>query len=236
MNLTSPSLSQTIRKTEGRPSAPGLIQFDLDGTLLNTQQHIYLAMNYAVRECFHKEFSDEELMSKVGIPLYTQMEYFCPENPQLACELYRSYQAQLSQESITVYPGIRELLDRLYAEGFLLAVVSSKSHEPACRQLSEHQLISYFRMLVGGDDVPYAKPDPYPLIYTAQTLAVPLQKTVYIGDSPFDIQAARSAGVFSVAVDWGIFPRTQLMQEKPDYLVSHAHELLGLIHELNLNT
>lgn len=226
--------SKGLIKTRGRGSASGLIQFDLDGTLLNTQQYIYLAMKYTVNKYFHKEVSDTELMSLVGIPLITQMEHFCPEDPQSACDVFRSYQAQLPKEMITVYSGIEKLLDTLYMEGYTLAVVTSKNHTAARNQLSDKGLISYFDKLLGGDEVLYAKPDPYPIIHTAQMLEMPLQRTVYVGDSPFDMQAASRAGVFSVAVDWGIFTQDQLAAEKPDYLVSSPEELLNVIHSLNL--
>ncbi len=211
---------------------PGLIQFDLDGTLVNTYEVILRSMRYTINECFGGTYSDEQLMSEVGIPLITQLEHYCPEDPQRALQIFRDYQAKLPKELNTLYQGIEECLHQLKAEGYKLAVVTSKHREAALENLNDTGIMPYFDLVVAADDVIRAKPDPYPVIHTAHELQVPIQQVVYVGDSPFDLQAANAAGAFSIAVLWGMFGRTALEREQPSAFAEHSDELIGLIHQM----
>lgn len=210
---------------------PGLIQFDLDGTLLNTYEVILSSMRHTVNKVYGHNLSDEALMAEVGIPLATQMQHYCPEDPQGAFEEYIRYQACLPQELVQPYPGILECLTQLKVEGYKLAVVTSKLRKSALDNLYATDMIGFFDEIVGADDVERAKPDPFPVIHTAQLLNTPLQRVVYVGDSPFDMQAANGAGVFSIAVTWGVFGRSMLERENPNFIAEKSEELIEYIHE-----
>jgi pyrophosphatase PpaX len=87
-----------------------------------------------------------------------------------------------------------------------------------------------FEAIVGGDETEGHKPDPEPLLLGAERLGADPEKTAYVGDSPFDVRAARAAGMFSVAVTWGrIHDRSRLEAERPDALVDRAEELVDLL-------
>jgi pyrophosphatase PpaX len=87
-----------------------------------------------------------------------------------------------------------------------------------------------FETIVGGDETERHKPDPDPLLLGAERLGAEPAETAYVGDSPFDIRAAKAAGMFAVAVTWGrIHDRTRLEAEEPDAIVDTAEELLGVL-------
>ena len=74
------------------------------------------------------------------------------------------------------------------------------------------------------------QPDPEPLLLGAERLGAHPAETAYVGDSPFDVRAAKAAGMFAVAVTWGrIHDRARLEAEQPDAIVDRAEELLGLL-------
>lgn len=210
----------------------GLIQFDLDGTLLDTYDLILKSMRFTVNETFGQNFTDEHLMSQVGIPLKDQLEEYCPSDPEKAFTTYLECQSEFEKEPIQSFPGMIEALEQLKQAGFKLSVVTSKRHEAAVRHLSQSGIIGYFDDIIAADDVKAAKPDPYPVIYSAHRLEMPLTKVVYVGDSPFDMQASRTAGAFNIAVTWGMFSEDVLKQERPVALIHKVDELVQTICEI----
>ena len=91
-------------------------------------------------------------------------------------------------------------------------------------------LEQFFDVVVGSDDTERHKPDPAPLAHALELLGANRDDAVYVGDSPFDIRAAKAAGMHSVAVTWGrIHPRERLEAEEPDTVVETAEELLAAL-------
>jgi pyrophosphatase PpaX len=85
-------------------------------------------------------------------------------------------------------------------------------------------------VVIGAEDTERHKPDPDPLLEALRRLDATAADAVYVGDSPFDIRAAKAAGTFAVAVGWGgIHPDERLLREEPDALVHSAEELHGLL-------
>ena len=91
-------------------------------------------------------------------------------------------------------------------------------------------LEQFFDVVVGSDDTDRHKPDPAPLEHALGLLDAGRDEAVYVGDSPFDIRAAKGAGMHSIAVTWGgIHPRERLEAEEPDAVVASAEELLAAL-------
>jgi pyrophosphatase PpaX len=91
-------------------------------------------------------------------------------------------------------------------------------------------LAHLFDAVVGGDETEHHKPDPEPLLLGAQRLGADPTTCAYVGDSPFDMRAAKRAGMGAIAVTWGgIHARDGLEAEDPDAIVESAEELLGVL-------
>ena len=85
-------------------------------------------------------------------------------------------------------------------------------------------------VVIGAEDTERHKPQPDPLLEALRRLGADASDAAYVGDSPFDIRAAKAAGAFAVAVGWGgIHPDERLAREEPDALVHTAEELHGLL-------
>ncbi|TML61827.1 MAG: HAD family hydrolase, partial [Actinobacteria bacterium] len=83
---------------------------------------------------------------------------------------------------------------------------------------------------VGGDETARHKPDPEPLLLALERMGVRADEAAYVGDAPFDVQAAKAAGLFSIGVTWGgIHARGRLEAEVPDALVETPEELLAVL-------
>ena len=92
------------------------------------------------------------------------------------------------------------------------------------------ELADLFDVAIATDDTERHKPHPDPILLALERLHASPAEAAYVGDSPFDVQAAKAAGVFAVAVTWGrIHSEERLQQEEPDAVVHDAEELVGVL-------
>jgi len=123
---------------------------------------------------------------------------------------------------------MEDVLLRLHEEGRKLGIVTAKRRSTVELAFDRVPLGHLFEVVVGGDETERHKPDPEPLLLAAERMGVRPEDAAYVGDSPFDIRAAKAAGMRSVAVTWGrIHDRARLEREHPDAIVDTAEELLA---------
>lgn len=194
------------------------VLFDLDGTLLDTYEVILTSMQYATRTVLDVEIPPATLMAKVGQPLAVQMADFTDdrETQETLLRVYREHNALIHDDLVKPFTGTEDVLRALQAAGLPIGVVTSKRHEPAFHGLSLFGLDAYLSCLIGADDWDTFKPDPGPVAHGVELLGVAPSRCLYVGDSPFDLQAGRGAGCVTVAALWGMFPEAVLAAESPD--------------------
>jgi pyrophosphatase PpaX len=134
-------------------------------------------------------------------------------------------------ETLEAFDELLVLLPGLKAEGRKLGIVTAKRHRTVGLALERFPaLATTLDVVVAHEDTDRHKPDPEPVLLAVEMLAGTPDEAVYVGDSPFDIGAAKAAGVFAVAVAWGgIHPDERLLAERPDAFVRTPEELLGVI-------
>ena len=211
---------------------PGVIRFpvvlfDLDGTVIDSGGIILASMRHATREVLGQEFADEELMQAVGGPgLEAQFAVFGPDDVDELVRVYRAHNAPLHDE-LEAFAGMDEVLRRLHDEGRRLGVVTAKRRSTVALAFASVPLAHLFETIVGGDETERHKPDPEPLLLAAKRLGANPAETAYVGDSPFDVLAAKAAGMHAIAVTWGrIHNRAKLEEAGPDAIVDRPAELL----------
>jgi len=204
-----------------------VVLFDLDGTVVDSGSIILASMRHATREVLGQEFADAELMQAVGGPgLEAQMAVFAPDQVEELVRVYRAHNEPL-HEQLEACLGMEDVLVRLHREGRRLGVVTAKRRATVELAFAQVPLGHLFETVVGGDETELHKPDPAPLLLAAERLRVSPGDCAYVGDSPFDMRAARAAGMHGVAVTWGrIHDRSVLEREQPDAIVDTAEELL----------
>jgi pyrophosphatase PpaX len=177
-----------------------------------------------------REYSDAELLKTVGGPgLEAQMHALAPERADELVDVYREHNIPL-HDDLEACAGMADVLARLHADGRRLGVVTAKRRDTAQLAFATVPLGHLFETIVGGDETERHKPDPEPLLLGATRLHADPAETAYVGDSPFDVRAAKAAGMFAVAVTWGrIHDRSRLEAEAPDAIVDTAEELLAVL-------
>src|ERR671921_2563914 len=197
------------------------VLFDFDGTIVDTTELIHESMRRATREVLGRTLSREALLANVGQPLPRQMKLLDPERAEDLLEAYRLHNEELHEDLIEAFPNVEASLACLREAGMSLAVVTSK------RRFSLEMALDSFPALrdavsafVVMEDTTEHKPHPAPLLKGLELLgSVPAEKAAYVGDSPFDVAAAKAARVVSVAVSWGAFSEEALRAAGPDHLV-----------------
>jgi pyrophosphatase PpaX len=204
-----------------------VVLFDLDGTVVDSGAIILASMRHATREVLGRDIADAELLQAVGGPgLEAQMAVFAPERVEELVRVYRAHNEPLHDE-LEACAGMEDVLVRLHEQGRRLGVVTAKRRATVELAFARIPIAHFFETVVGGDETERHKPDPEPLLLAAQRMQVAADDCAYVGDSPFDIRAAKAAGMYSVGVTWGrIHDRSLLEREQPDALVDTAEELL----------
>ena len=194
------------------------ILYDNDGTLVDTYDLILDSMRYATREVLGRIVSDGDLMRGVGTPLDDQLVALAGGDPKLGMELarvYRAYNEERHDAVVRLFPGVADGLRGLKDAGFVQGVVTAKRHRLAQRGLEIVGAWEYLDCLVGADDCPKSKPDPDPIVRGAELLGLVPEECIYLGDSPYDMQAGIAAGCTTVAAHWGMFPAGELDAHGP---------------------
>ena len=208
-----------------------VVLFDLDGTLIDSGAMILASMRHATRTVLGRDVPDEVLAAAVGGPgLIEQMRILDEARLDELVRVYREHNEPLHAE-LQACTGVFDVLERLCAEERQLGIVTAKRR--ATVQLAFDvlpELERYFDVVVTSDDTQRHKPHPDPLLAALSRFRVRAEEAAYVGDSPFDVQAAKAAGVYAVAVTWGgIHTRERLDQEDPDAIVESPEELLAVL-------
>jgi pyrophosphatase PpaX len=207
-----------------------VVLFDLDGTVIDSGAIILASMRHAVREVLGVEVPDEQLMAAVGGPgLEAQMHALSADRVDELVTVYRAHNEPLHDELVCC-AGMDEVLVQLKDEGRRLGIVTAKRRQTVELAFAQIPIEHLFETVVGGDETKKHKPDPEPLLLALERLGAAPDDAVYVGDAPFDVKAAKAAGLYSVGVSWGgIHGRERLEAEEPDALVDTTEELLGVL-------
>ncbi len=137
---------------------------------------------------------------------------------------YREHNEPLHAE-LECCPGMVDVLERLRAEGRRLGIVTAKRRETIELAFARLPLRDHFDVVVTSDDTERHKPDPEPILFALERLGAGPDEAAYVGDSPFDVAAARAAGVRAIAVTWGGMHDVA----DADEIVSTPEELLAAL-------
>ena len=209
----------------------GVVLFDLDGTLIDSGPIILASMKHASLTVLGREPDEEVVRAAIGGPgLVAQMRDLDPDRVDELVEAYRLHNEPL-HETLESFLDVPELLPVLRAEGRRLGIVTAKRRATAGLALDRFPVLrETMEVVVGAEDTERHKPEPDPILEALDRLGADAGDAVYVGDSPFDIRAAKAAGVGAIAVGWGgIHPDERLLAEEPDALVHTAGELHALL-------
>ena len=206
-----------------------LIIFDLDGTLVDTSGDITNALNYALKPYGLRDLTVEDTIKMVGEGITRLIEKLL-ENERIqmrdtVIKRFLDYYSEHIVDFSTPYPHVRETLEKL--NDYKKAVISNKREYLSTRLLDKLDLLKYFDLVVGSDTTSERKPSAIPVIYVFTKLGVNPDESIIVGDSNYDIEAGKKAGLKTVAVTYGYRERQYLIDA--DYIIDSMKDLLTLL-------
>ncbi len=187
------------------------VGFDLDGTLIDSTDAIVESFFHTFRTLDHPIPTRDAIVSTISATLEDQFRLFPKLDHAEAVRVYREHYVRTAPSTTLLLPGVLEALAQLQAAGVRMGVATSKrrsSAEPILRYL---KIDHHFEVCIGPEDVTRHKPDPEPLHALMQRMGITdREKFVYIGDTPYDANAAKAAGIPFVGLTTGYATRAQL--------------------------
>lgn len=213
----------------------GLLIFDLDGTLIDSEADLALSMNATLHHCGKEPLSRQVIASYVGQGVVVLVQRAL--GPAASEEMVKGavaffleyYRAHMLDHTV-LYPGVREALDDLRPRQ--MAVLTNKPVNFSRQIIAGLRLDHYFSFVYGGNSFDQKKPDPVGVFRLMKETGVSAARTLMIGDSETDIQTGHNAGAWTCGVTYGIGSQT-LAAAGPDLLLDDLRELLPLLNGRN---
>jgi len=204
-----------------------LIVFDWDGTLFDSAAVITDCIQQAARDMALPVPDRRTASHVIGLGLNDSLRHAMPALPPVRypefLALYRGYFLE-REDSLSLFPGVAELLTELKQRGHCLAVATGKPRRGLDRALQASGIGPLFAASRCGDET-RPKPDPAMLLELLRELEIERQDGLMIGDTSHDLQMAKSAGVDAVAVSYGAHPGEALRTLAPRACVASVEEL-----------
>jgi phosphoglycolate phosphatase len=206
-----------------------LLIFDLDGTLIDSRMDLANSVNATRAHMSMPPLANELVYSYVGNgapALIRRSLGGCATEAQIqaALEFFLEHYSHHHLDHTTLYPGVREALDRLRAAGKRMAVLSNKPVRISRAILDGLGVGGHFFAVYGGNSFEFKKPDPVGVQALMREAGVGPDRTVMVGDSSVDVETARNAGIRCCAVTYGFKPES-LADPAPDLLVDRMQEV-----------
>jgi HAD superfamily hydrolase (TIGR01509 family) len=207
-----------------------LVVFDLDGTLVDSREDISRAVNQGILAVGGKVCPSREIIPHIGRPLVEIFQDLLPTSLRSmaprAAENYRQYFSAHCVENSRLYPGVSECLADLKTVS--RAVATTKMTFMAVKVIQEMGIAGHFDLIHGSDGIPH-KPDPAVLLRVLEGLGKEAKRTWVVGDTVYDVQAGKAAGMRTCAVTYGFGLVHELEQAGPDLLLDNLADLPGRI-------
>lgn len=210
------------------------VVFDLDGTLIDSAPQIQQAVNLALAELGLAPLDLPRVTSFIGngLPVLAQRAHaaagVAEDGPAFEARILTHYN-RISAETGRLFPGVRDALDQLRADGARLGLCTNKPGDATIAVLKLMEMEATFDAFVGGDSLPQRKPDPAPLFHVLDQLGT--GPAVYVGDSEVDAETAKRAGVPFALYTEG-YRKTPVDQIPHDAAFSDFFRLIAVIQSL----
>lgn len=204
--------------------------FDLDGTLVDSNQTIYKATAFALNNLgIDFNVSENDFVLKIGQHF---LDMFSAFNIRVNdfdnfLKVYKESYFTLMQYS-KIYPNVKETFIGLKHRRAKISLLTTKMQDQADRIVDYFNLKEYFDLVMGRREGIAHKPSPEPLTAICKELNVDMKNTLMVGDTELDIQCGKNAGAYTCGVLYGYRTQKLLEVEQPDFMVSSISEILDL--------
>ncbi|GAA5417188.1 pyrophosphatase PpaX [Paraliobacillus ryukyuensis] len=205
------------------------ILFDLDGTLINTNELIIASFTHTLEKHTGRTYTREEILPFIGPPLDESMRHVDESQAEAMVQTYREHNIANHKKYVVAYPTVVETVKTLKEKGYQLGIVTTKIRETAELGVKITGMEGMFDVIIGLDDVTNAKPHPEPIIKALTELNANPMHALMVGDNYHDIESGHNAGVKTAGVAWSIKGEATLAKYEPDYMLKEMKDLLPIL-------
>lgn len=205
--------------------------FDLDGTLLNTNELIYKSFKYMFKEVLNIEPDKEEITLLYGKPLEVSLQKYTKNDDLIKkmISVYRDYNISHHDSMCNVFKDIPEMMKELKENKIKCAVVTSKKRDVAMKGLIISDILEFMDVVITPEDTEKHKPEAEPALKACEKLNLKPEEVIMVGDSPYDLLCGKNAGCLSCGVEYTEISLDELKKVNPDYMIKEPLELLDII-------
>lgn len=207
--------------------------FDLDGTLVDSKRDLTASVNHIRHQFDLPVLTEQEIARFIGDgALMLIRRAIGPKatesNVQSGLQMFLSYYRAHMLDCSTLYPGVRETIERL--TDCKLAVLTNKPVHFSCAMLDGLGIYHHFAAVYGGNSFDHKKPDPVGIFQILSDTKGNRERTWMIGDSAVDVLTGRNAGVKTCGVTYGYATET-FRDVPPDFVIDNFSDLEALVHD-----
>jgi len=224
MNRTSPAAASSSLRYRA-------VLFDLDGTLVDSYAALAEAVNFARRQHGLHELSAARIREFIGDGLDKLLEraFGTADVPRSARVAFESRYDEICCEELKVLAEVEVTLETLAELGVVMAVCTNKPTAFSRKILEFLKLAPYFRAIVGPDLAGARKPEAQHVLHTLEAANCAAGDTLFVGDMPIDVHAARNSGVDVAVVATGSSTPEQLKASDPDHYLDRFSDLVKIV-------
>jgi phosphoglycolate phosphatase len=214
------------------PAEVRLVVFDWDGTLMDSEYAIVQSMQRGIADLGLAPRTDDQVRNIIGLGLREAVSALYPAGeadlPERLAEAYRTHWFQFSQDQHDLFPGVLDLLEWLNAHGYFIAIATGKSRRGLNRVLADTGLEPLIHASRCADET-RSKPHPQMLEEILDLLGLSPKQAVMVGDTEYDMELARNAGVLPIAVCYGTHEPERLHRHAPLACLESLHGVRELL-------
>lgn len=210
-----------------------VVLFDLDGTLINTNDLILKSFKHTFKTMLDLEPTEEEITMNYGRPLQEIFKSYDENRIEEMINCYRKINLELHDDECKEFADVDLMLQTLKNKGIKIGVVTSKKSDMAERGAKLMGIFKYFDTFITPEVTIKHKPEGEPVLKACENLGVSPSEALMVGDSPYDILAGKNAGAKTCGVKYTALPIEKLQESKPDFYVDKPLEILELVEKLN---
>ncbi|MED2693760.1 HAD family hydrolase [Bacillus toyonensis] len=200
--------------------------FDVDGTILDTEKAILKSLQRILKEELNEDYTLDALDFALGIPGKGALKKLNVPNIDVIHPKWSKAVLDYYHE-VSVFKSLEDIIGMLSLSTIKLGIVTSKTKQELIDEFEPFGLSSYFEYTICACDTGKHKPHPEPLLACLKRLDVPCHEAIYIGDSIYDMQCAKSAGVKFALASWR--SKTKDAFKDADYILEEPKDILRLI-------
>jgi len=209
-----------------------LIILDFDGTLADTRGLIVKTMQQTLDALGLLPRTDDQCAAMIGLPLKQAFTYLLPMTDEMGEQCVETYRRIFNENNvlyvIPTFPNVLETLHQLHKQGYTLTIASSRSHRSLNEFVNDMHLNELIPYVLGAEDVVRAKPHPDPVLQTLEAFGCKPEDAWVVGDTWYDIEMGRKAGVRTCGVTYGNGSCEELINAGADVLIDDFGELMKI--------